>query len=181
MRLTTGRISSSVPGGSSSGQIRNDKAFEIGSSSSLTASALRYYLDTPNDLMDGGIAVFAAGNESGAMSGYPGAYKECISVTSIAADGLPAYYTNYISGCNIIAPGGEYCTGGVGMDHSECLILSTMPTVELPDVTGRQTARDQEYYHLWLYAGDFHGMSACFRYRGSGPVVYEAAGNPYDP
>lgn len=120
--------------GFNSGQIRNDKAFEIGSSSSLTASALRYYLDTPNDLMDGGIAVFAAGNESGAMSGYPGAYKECISVTSIAADGLPAYYTNYGPGCNIIAPGGEYCTGGVGMDHSECLILSTMPTVELPDV-----------------------------------------------
>ena len=58
-------------------------------------------------VVDGGIAIFAAGNSSGTKANYPGAYRECISVTSITCDFLPARYTNYGPGCNIAAPGGD--------------------------------------------------------------------------
>ena len=43
-----------------------------------------------------------------------GAYNEYISVTSVAPDGLPAYYTNFGPGCNIAAPGGEYFVNQCG-------------------------------------------------------------------
>ena len=55
----------------------------------------------------GGIAIFAAGNEGLSHSNFPGGYSDCISVTAIGPDGLPAYYTCYGPGCNIAAPGGE--------------------------------------------------------------------------
>lgn len=57
------------------------------------------------------------------MASYPGAYRECISVTSIAPDYLPAYYTCYGYGCNVAAPGGET----VGLSGGEKAgILSTL-------------------------------------------------------
>lgn len=58
-------------------------------------------------VVDGGIAVFAAGNSKGSKANYPSAYRECISVTSITCDFLPASYTNYGPGSNIAAPGGD--------------------------------------------------------------------------
>lgn len=58
-------------------------------------------------VVDGGIAIFAAGNSKGQKANYPGAYRECISVTAIGCDFLPARYTNYGPGCNIAAPGGD--------------------------------------------------------------------------
>ncbi len=58
-------------------------------------------------VVDGGIAIFAAGNSKGNKANYPGAYRECISVTSITCDFLPARYTNYGPGSNIAAPGGD--------------------------------------------------------------------------
>lgn len=121
------------------------------SNTSIIADALKYYIDTPNDLTDGGIVVFASGNDSYRISGYPAAMKECISVNATASDGLPAYYTNYGPGSNIAAPGGEYCTGGAPLSQTSALILSTMPTVQLPIVdqngndTGMKTAKDYGY------------------------------------
>lgn len=120
-------------------------------SEGLIYEALRYFIEKKNDILDGGVVIFAAGNESTAMAGYPGALVECVSVTATAADGLPAWYTNYGPGCNIAAPGGEYYTGGVGADHLECLVLSTMPTVSLPVfnsngyLTGEMTSTDYGY------------------------------------
>lgn len=81
---------------------------------------------------NGGIAIFAAGNEAAPMSAYPGAYRDFISVTAIGPDNLPTYYTNYGPGCNIAAPGGELPLGnGAG-------VLSTFPR-EL-DETGAEYA-----------------------------------------
>lgn len=59
---------------------------------------------SPNDVIDGGIIVFAAGNEYAAMAGYPGAYPDYISVAALAADGTPSCYSNYAMGVSIAAP-----------------------------------------------------------------------------
>lgn len=50
---------------------------------------------------------YAAGNDLTGISGYPGAYRDYISVTAMSCDYTPAYYTNYGPGCNIAAPGGD--------------------------------------------------------------------------
>lgn len=76
--------------------------------SSAEKSAIDYFMSTSNnDAVDGGLAIFAAGNESSSISGYPGAYKDYISVTSTSCDFTPAYYTNHGPGSNIAAPGGD--------------------------------------------------------------------------
>lgn len=59
-------------------------------------------------IIDGPIAVFAAGNSRLSAASYPGALMDCICVTGVGPDGLPAYYTNYGPGSNIAAPGGDY-------------------------------------------------------------------------
>ncbi len=90
--------------------------------------AINFFIATSNcSAIDGGLVIFAAGNESTEQAGYPGALQQCISVCSVGSDGLPAYYTNFGPGCNVTAPGGEYYTGGK-TDGDEGAILSTMPT-----------------------------------------------------
>ena len=59
-------------------------------------------------IIDGPVVVFAAGNSRLPLAGYPGALMDCICVTSVGPDGLPASYTNCGPGCNIAAPGGDY-------------------------------------------------------------------------
>lgn len=123
--------------GLSAGSVASDGSYaEI---YGLERDAYLYFMNKSNcpEVMDGGLLIFAAGNEGAAMSAYPGAYNEFISVTSIASDGLPAYYTNYGPGCNVAAPGGEYNTGAVYSDYS--MVLSTMPTEPLQqyDETGK--------------------------------------------
>lgn len=92
----------------------------------IEADAIYYFEATKNNtILDGGIAVFAAGNESVPYAGYPGALNDIISVSAFGPDYLPTYYTNYGPGCNIVAPGGEAFlppwTSEKGM------ILSTLP------------------------------------------------------
>lgn len=87
-----------------------------------------HYAGDPNGVIDGGLIIFAAGNEYAPMAAYPGAYKDFICVSSIGPDGTPAPYSNYgtPSGNNnmIAAPGGD----GEGTRNEKGLILSTMPT-----------------------------------------------------
>lgn len=110
--------------GFDSKKIVSDAAYE--SSQSIEYAAIQYFKDTRNcDVIDGGLAIFAAGNDGSPMSSYPGAHNSVISVTSIASDNLPAYYTNYGPGSNIAAPGGEYYTGGIVRE--EATVLSTFP------------------------------------------------------
>lgn len=110
----------------------NDASYERYNGKVLI-DAIKYFVEcSSNEVMDGGVAIFAAGNESLMYACYPGAYNEFISVTAIAADGLPTGYTNYHYGCNIAAPGGdfEYVNGEL---NTYGAILSTVPS-ETPDV-----------------------------------------------
>lgn len=95
--------------------------------------AIKYFVEcSDNEVMDGGVAIFSAGNEGLNFTCYPGAYNQFISVAAYAPDGLPTGYTNYHYGCNIAAPGGdfEYVDG---MLNPNGAILSTVPS-ETPDV-----------------------------------------------
>lgn len=92
--------------GYEAGLLRSDNSFE--EDSPLTKAALDYFRAKRNcSALDGGLIIYSAGNEETSMAGYPGAYRDYISVTAFSPDLLPAYYTNYGSGCNISAPGGE--------------------------------------------------------------------------
>ena len=93
--------------------------------SPMTKEGIDYFLasDKTCGVVDGGIAVYAAGNEGEPISAYPGAYAPCISVTAFAPDYLPAYYTNFGPGCNIAAPGGEL-SGFSGLERAG--VLSTL-------------------------------------------------------
>ena len=69
--------------------------------------ALKYFMRSKNcPALDGGVVIFAAGNDGMSEACYPAAYNEFIAVTAFGPDGLPTYYTNYGSGCNVAAPGG---------------------------------------------------------------------------
>lgn len=71
---------------------------------------IQYFLNAENancEAVGQNMAIFAAGNEMSSYSSYPGALQECVSVTALGPDGLPALYTNYGLGCNVAAPGGE--------------------------------------------------------------------------
>jgi len=111
--------------GYSAGTFTTDAGYAYACSAEMEAVA--YFLDKSNcpEALDGNVAIYAAGNDSKPLSGYPGAYYKYISVASIASDGLPAYYTNYGPAVNISAPGGEYYTGGKLSEAAA--VLSTLP------------------------------------------------------
>lgn len=76
----------------------------------LEKEALDYFIKnagSPNGVIDGGIAVFAAGNEYAGNPAFPGAYSKCVSVASLAADYTPACYTDFGSLVTLSAPGGD--------------------------------------------------------------------------
>ncbi len=86
----------------------NQEQWEAGSP--LEKDVLDYFTHhagSPNGAIEGGVAVFAGGNESAAAAGFPGAAKEYVSVAATAADFTPAVYTNYGPGTTISAPGGD--------------------------------------------------------------------------
>ena len=76
----------------------------------LEKEALDYFINnagSPNGVIAGGIAVFAAGNEYAGNPAFPGAYSKCVSVASLAADYTPACYTDFGSLVTLSAPGGD--------------------------------------------------------------------------
>lgn len=101
----------------------------------LEKEVMEYFLHNAGDsngVMEGGLIIFAAGNEYAPMAAYPGAYKDFICVASVGPDGTPAPYSNYStpSGSEnmITAPGGD----GEGTKTEDAgLILSTMPTAAI--------------------------------------------------
>lgn len=111
----------------------SQEAWEAGAP--LEKDALDYFVHnagSPNGPVEGGIAVFAGGNESAPMAGYPGASDDYISVAATAADFTPAVYTNYGPGTSVSAPGGDqdYYFDYVDDEHNYgevgC-VLSTLP------------------------------------------------------
>ena len=111
--------------GFEAGAIPNDGAF-AGGTTAVELAAINYFKKKQNNpALEGGIVIFAAGNDGKSVAVYPGAYNDIISVTAIAPDGLPTYYTCYDRGCNVAAPGGEYAP--VTKADYGC-VVSTMPT-----------------------------------------------------
>lgn len=91
-------------------------------------AAIQYFIDPENsncDAVDGNIVVFAAGNDSGPASSYPGALPFCISVTAFGPDYLPGGYSNRGPGCDIAAPGGDPWLAPVLSNDAPCMVLST--------------------------------------------------------
>ena len=110
--------------------------------SPLEKEAMDYFTHnagSPNGPIDGGIAIFAAGNESAPMAGFPGAAADYVAVAATAADFTPAVYTNYGEFTNISAPGGDqdyyYEYHGTNYDDNDTAdnygeigcVLSTLP------------------------------------------------------
>ena len=103
----------------------------------LEKEAIDYFIHnagSPNGVIEGGIAIFAAGNEYSAMPAFPSAYSKCLSVAAIAADYTPAGYTDYGVEVDFCAPGGdtEYYgelgvdNAGIGIENPNGAILSTL-------------------------------------------------------
>jgi subtilisin family serine protease len=90
-----------------------DSAFE--SECSVIHDAIRYFKSNGGleGVMDGGLMIFAAGNDSLNYANYPGAYHSNLCVASIAPNFTPAFYTNYGEGTNICAPGGDSTYGTI--------------------------------------------------------------------
>ena len=104
------------------GSVTSDAAYSSGASAEK--QAIDYFIAKQNcAAIEGGLAIFAAGNDLTGISGYPGAYRDYISVTAMSCDYTPAYYTNYGPGCNIAAPGGE--TSGLS-GGEKAGVLSTL-------------------------------------------------------
>ena len=121
---------------------------------SVEIDAVHYFEACKNNpVLNGNIAIFAAGNDNHNYAHYPGGFCDIISVSAFGPDGLPTYYTNYGPGCNIAAPGGEayHLTNGW-----ESMILSTL-TSEIP-----QLGMDGAFNKTGLDYGYMQGTSmAC--------------------
>jgi subtilisin family serine protease len=72
-------------------------------------------------LLNGGITIFAAGNDNSSLDYYPGYYSGVLSVASTNNQDIRSYYSNYGDWVDISAPGGE--TNSVGNRG----VLSTLP------------------------------------------------------
>ena len=102
----------------------------------LERKALDYFIHnagSPDGVIEGGLAIFAGGNEAAPAASYPGAYPDFVAVAATAADFTPAVYSNYGPGTTISAPGGDqdyywdYVDGTHKIGEVGC-VLSTLPS-----------------------------------------------------
>lgn len=134
-----GAVIASNSWGNDPGAITTDNTYKVAMSARYVA--FNYFMNKKNHTaLDGGIIVFAAGNESASMAGYPGAYNEYISVTALGPDGRPALYTNYGPGSNIAAPGGEYYVDQFDHVKETGCVLSTLPNNQYGYMQGTSMA-----------------------------------------
>lgn len=95
-------------------------------------------------VIEGGVALFAAGNEEYNEGIYPGAYNKYICVSAMTSNYTGAIYTNYGPGVNICAPGGEESTAwydlisscSVEYAHSDGYEYMAGTSMATPHVTG---------------------------------------------
>ena len=114
--------------GYTGGAFKSDGAYT--KSQSAEYQAIRYFESKQNNkAVKGGVVIFASGNDALPYATYPGAMNDIISVSAFGPDYLPAYYTNYGPGCNVVAPGGEYYhQSSSGSVSGTSMILSTVPS-----------------------------------------------------
>lgn len=77
----------------------------------LEKEALDYFIHnagSPNGTIDGGVAIFAAGNEYAGIPAFPSAYSKVVCVSATAADFTPSSFTNYGKEVTLCAPGGDF-------------------------------------------------------------------------
>lgn len=110
------------------GAFTSDRAYK--DKAGVEYQALKYFESKKNNpAVDGGVAIFASGNDALPYATYPGALADVISVSAFGPDYLPTYYTNYGPGCNVVAPGGEYYHKNSSGAYSQTsAILSTVPS-----------------------------------------------------
>ncbi len=102
----------------------------------LERKALDYFVHnagSPDGVIDGGLVIFAGGNEAAPAASYPGAYPDFVAVAATAGDFTPAVYSNYGPGTTISAPGGDQDYYWDYVDESHKIgeigcILSTLPS-----------------------------------------------------
>lgn len=112
---------------------RTDEQFAA--SVPLLKEALDYFIHnagSPDGVIDGGLAIFASGNEGAPGACYPGAYGDYVSVAAITGDYAPTSYSNYDYRVDISAPGGD--TDRYGSEEGS--VLSTMPKNIIPEGYG---------------------------------------------
>lgn len=81
-------------------------------SCSAEKDAIDYFIanagmNNPASPIQGGLAIFAAGNESARMPGYPASYGAVVCVTAFSSDFTPSSFSNYGQAADIAAPGGD--------------------------------------------------------------------------
>uniref|UniRef100_UPI00405733FC S8 family serine peptidase n=1 Tax=Alistipes sp. TaxID=1872444 RepID=UPI00405733FC len=124
------------------GGYQSDNEFERWDS--VLKDAIDYFEDNARleGVMDGGLAIFAAGNESYPEAIYPGAYHKYTCVTAMSPDYTAAFYTNYGPGCNISAPGGDanygaiHCISSTSVDLTWGYEYMQGTSMATPHVTG---------------------------------------------
>lgn len=102
-----GAVLACCPWSYPAGVYANDEIFQ--QTGSVLKDAIDYFQANARleGVMEGGVVIFAAGDETYPAACYPGAYHEYISVTAMSSDFTGAAYTNYGPGCNVAAPGGD--------------------------------------------------------------------------
>ena len=110
-----------------SGAINSDEQYL--DERSIEADAFDHFINTkrPGSPLNGGIIIFAAGNETGPC-GYPAAYPSVVCVTSLSTDFTPSVFTNYGLPADITAPGGDMNYHKNLSDAGQ--ILSTVPRLD---------------------------------------------------
>ena len=88
---------------------------------SVTEAVKYFTKNGGGDKMNGGLCIFAAGNNGEEGRFFPGCLDEVVAVGSMGADGYVTSYSNYGTWVDVTAPGGL-------MDYGQKLgVLSTLP------------------------------------------------------
>jgi gliding motility-associated-like protein len=173
---STGRIDQAIIYAADSGAVicQNSWGYEnAGEYNASDSVAIKYFIDhagkqpdgnaRPETKMNGGIVIFAAGNENNDGHWYPAYFDFVISVSAIGYDGKKAPYSNYGSWVDIAAPGGN-------VDHGARYgtILSTIPVNSSYD------------YKEGAGYGWMQGTSmACPHVSGVAALILSKYGSPY--
>lgn len=87
----------------------------------------------PDSPMKGGVVIVAAGNDNADALYYPGAYEPTIAVSAMAPNWERAWYSNYSTWIDIMAPGGDHY-------FSNGYVYSTLPGNTYGEMAGTSQA-----------------------------------------
>ena len=132
--------------------------------------------------------VAAAGNDAAASCSYPAAFPEVICVGATKYDGNLAWYSNYGTDLELVAPGGAYCASA---NDLLCLLLGYPYYFNDQNGDGWPDGVLQETFGCGLYVRRLvlrrhvHGLASCCgccrpgHRQGEGPGSYaDAAAGP---